>query len=103
MLNTINTAFAFEYDGTYVNVYHAKKNDGLPKHDHAYSHVTFCCSGKLQITKDNVKLVLTKDSQPIVLKAGEWHELEAIEDDTVWVNMFAAEFMRSCKDKENAY
>jgi hypothetical protein len=34
---------------------------------------------------------MTKDSQPLNLPAGEWHELEALEDGTVFVNVFAQE------------
>jgi len=103
MIKPIFAKYAFEYDGTHINVYHANKGDGLPKHDHVYTHVTYCCAGKLQVTKKDIKIILTKESQPIVFKAGEWHEFEAIEDGTVWSNIFAAEFMRSCEDKRNAY
>jgi hypothetical protein len=32
---------------------------------------------------------MTKESQPITLKANEWHEIEALEDGTVFCNVFA--------------
>jgi hypothetical protein len=32
---------------------------------------------------------MNKDSQPLNLPAGEWHEIEALEDGTVFVNVFA--------------
>jgi quercetin dioxygenase-like cupin family protein len=99
----LNPRHAFEYDGTQVNVYHGNIGEGLPKHDHSYTHCTVCYAGKLKITKENLELVLTKDSQPVVLTAGEWHELEAIEDGTVWSNLFAAEFMRCDQAQHNGY
>jgi len=33
--------------------------------------------------------VIDKYTQPIELVANEWHEIEALEDDTVFVNIFA--------------
>jgi len=94
---------SFEYDGTHVNVYHADYGEGLPKHTHQYTHATVCYAGKLKITKENIELIMTKESQPIVLSAGEWHELEAVEDGTVWTNMFASEFIRCDLEKHNGY
>jgi quercetin dioxygenase-like cupin family protein len=105
-MNTIKGIFpkhSFEYDGTHVNVYHANKNEGLPKHNHKYTHATVCCAGKLKVTKENFEMIMTKESQPIVLTAGEWHELEAIEDETVWTNMFASEFIRCDIENHNGY
>jgi hypothetical protein len=32
---------------------------------------------------------MTKDTQPVNLIAGGWHEIEALEDGTVLVNIFA--------------
>jgi hypothetical protein len=94
---------SFEYDGTHVNVYHADNGEGLPRHDHRYTHATVCYAGKLKVTKENVFLVMTKESQPIVLTAGEWHELEAVEDGTVWSNLFPSEFIKCDLEKHNGY
>lgn len=85
------------FDGTRVNVFHANLNEGLPAHSHEYAHITACYHGKLKVTKENVEVILDKDSQPVILKAGEWHELEAVEDGTVFSNIFADEFMKTDK------
>ena len=37
----------------------------------------------------NEELVMTKDTQPVNLVANDWHEIEALEDGTVFANMFA--------------
>ena len=48
-----------------------------------------CHAGSCVIRKENKELVITKDSQPVNLSPFEWHEIEALEDDTVFVNIFA--------------
>ena len=76
-------------DGIVLNVFHPRKGEGLPKHSHAYSHLTMCHAGSIIVRKEGKELVMTKDTQPVNLTAGGWHEIEALEDDTVFVNVFA--------------
>jgi quercetin dioxygenase-like cupin family protein len=80
---------SFNYDGAEIVVYHANRGEGLPKHDHKYSHATMCNAGSCIVRKENVELVMTKETQPVDLKAAEWHEIEALEDGTVFVNIFS--------------
>mgnify|MGYP003343440872 FL=1 len=80
---------SFTYDGAQLNVYHANKGEGLPKHEHSFSHATMCCSGSCWIRKEGKEVLIDKNTQPINLVAGEWHEIEAAEDGTVFVNVFA--------------
>lgn len=77
------------YDGATVAVYHANKGEGLPAHSHVYAHLTMCHAGSCIIRKEGRELKVTKDSQPVNLTATEWHEIEALEDGTVFVNVFA--------------
>jgi quercetin dioxygenase-like cupin family protein len=77
------------YDGTTLNVYHANKGYGLPKHEHSFSHLTMVHAGSLLVTKQGKSITMTKDTQPVNLVANEWHELEALEDGTVFVNVFS--------------
>lgn len=77
------------YDGVMLRVYHANKGEGLPRHEHSFSHLTMCHAGSCIIRKENRQLVMTKDTQPVNLKPNEWHEIEALEDGTVFVNVFA--------------
>ena len=89
MTQQINPRHNFTYDGAVLNVYHANKGEGLPRHEHLYAHATFCTSGSCVIRKEGRELVMTKDTQPVNLLANEWHEIEALEDGTVFVNVFA--------------
>lgn len=77
------------YDGAAMNVYHCDKGQGLPRHEHTYSHLTMCHAGSCIIRKEGRELVMTKHTQPVNLTAAEWHEIEALEDGTVFVNVFA--------------
>ena len=79
----------FTYDGAVLNIYHANKGEGLPRHEHTYAHATFCAAGSCVVRKEGKEYVFTKETQPANLKAGEWHEIEALEDGTVFINVFA--------------
>lgn len=77
------------YDGANLHVFHANKGQGLPSHSHGYAHLTMCHAGSCLVTKEGKSLTMTKDTQPVNLTANEWHEIEALEDGTVFVNVFA--------------
>jgi quercetin dioxygenase-like cupin family protein len=79
----------FTYDGAQLNVYHADKGQGLPCHSHSYAHATMCNAGICLVSLEGRNYTMTKDSQPLNLPAGEWHEIEALVDGTVFVNIFA--------------
>lgn len=79
----------FTMEGATLSVYHADKGQGLPQHSHDYAHAMVCHAGRCAIRKENVYVEMTKESQPVTLKANEWHEIEALEDGTVFCNVFA--------------
>lgn len=86
---SIAPRFTVTQDGTTFNVYHANKGEGLPRHEHAYSHLTICFAGSCAVRKEGKEVIVTKDTQPINLVGSEWHEIEALEDGTVFMNAFA--------------
>jgi hypothetical protein len=89
MTIAVGTAHSFTYDGARINVYHANKGEGLPKHEHIYAHASFCTAGSVIIRKENKELVMDKTTQPVNLLQDSWHEIEALEDNTVFINVFA--------------
>lgn len=91
-MKNIDPAHLFSYEGATVVVYHANKNQGLSKHSHPYAHATFCCAGSVVVRKEGKELVIDKTTQPLNLVADEWHELEAVEDSTVFINVYASNF-----------
>ena len=89
MTIAVNPIHLVTYDGASLNIYHANKGEGIPRHEHAYSHLTICTAGSMIARKEGRQLVMDKTTQPVNLVASEWHELEALEDGTVFVNVFA--------------
>jgi quercetin dioxygenase-like cupin family protein len=89
MVQTISPKHTFTYDGASINVYHASKGFGLPRHSHGYSHATICHNGSCAIRMEGKEKIIDKHSGAFNLPGGEWHEIEALEDDTVFVNIFA--------------
>jgi hypothetical protein len=80
---------SFNYEGVMMNIYHADKGQGLPKHDHFYSHATFCMTGSCVIRDKNGEIIINKHTTPVDLIELEWHEIEALEDGTVFCNVFS--------------
>jgi quercetin dioxygenase-like cupin family protein len=72
-----------------INVFHANTGEGLPRHEHGYDHATLCASGSCIIRKEGKELTIDKNTQPLNLVADEWHEVEALEDGTVFINIFS--------------
>jgi len=89
MIKAISPHHSFSYESAQLNVYHADKGQGLPKHSHTFSHATVCHSGSCLVSLEGRSYTIDKNSQPLNLPANEWHEIEALEDNTVFVNVFA--------------
>jgi hypothetical protein len=84
----VEPKYSFNYEGASINIFHANKGEGLPKHEHIYAHATMCHSGSCIVRKENKEFVINKEHTPVNLKENEWHEIEALEDNTVFVNIF---------------
>lgn len=89
MINQINFLKTFDYVNATFNVYYANKGDGLNAHSHEFNHLTACQVGSCIVRVKGKEFILTIDSQPIDLPANEPHEIEALENGTVFVNIFA--------------
>ena len=89
MVQNILPTHQFTYDGAHLNVFHANKGQGLARHSHGYAHATMCNAGSCLVSLEGRSYTIDKNSQPLNLPAGEWHEIEALEDNTVFVNVFA--------------
>jgi len=76
------------YGQSIIKVFHVNKGEGLPRHEHDFEHLTICHAGSCILRKQGKEMIMTKDTQPVNLVANEWHELEALEDGTVFVNVF---------------
>lgn len=80
----------YTFAGTTHNVYHCAAGEGLPRHEHNYPHTTICHAGRCAVRKDGLYKEMSPADPAVVLRAAEWHEIEALEDGTVFENVFAA-------------
>ena len=88
-IEVISPSHIMTYGGAQLNIYHADARQGLPWHSHAYSHAVICHAGSCKVRKGEKEVTLKKGSTPINLPAAEPHEIEAVEDGTVFVTVFA--------------
>lgn len=89
MVKIAEKKFLFIVENVATQVYHVDTGYGLPKHEHDQAHATVCYAGSIKITKDKKEFILNKNSQPVLLKENEWHEIEALEDGTVFCNVIS--------------
>jgi quercetin dioxygenase-like cupin family protein len=90
MITPVTAKHDITYGNSIVRTYHANKGEGIPMHAHPYSHATICMNGSCKLTQEDKSVITDKNSTPVNLIAGKWHEIEALEDNTVFVNVFAA-------------
>jgi quercetin dioxygenase-like cupin family protein len=87
MTTSATLSRSFVYRGVRISEFLANKGEGLPRHEHTYGHGTVCIVGSCVIRKENKEVVLTTKDDAVNLVANEWHEIEALEDNTIFVNM----------------
>jgi quercetin dioxygenase-like cupin family protein len=92
MIVAVKPKHMFTYEGNAHNVFHVDKGEGIPKHGHMYTHATICHHGSIVIRKENKEVIANKESGAFNLKENEWHEIEALENNTVFENIFTKEF-----------
>ena len=70
-MQQIQPKFTVTQDGVTLNIYHANKGEGLPRHEHVYSHLTMCFSMS-SISKSfinlEIKLLLTINLDILLFK-----------------------------------
>jgi hypothetical protein len=89
-MTNIPPTYTFLYDKVRFSVYHANVGEGLPRHEHTFAHLTMCVAGQAAIRKENLYKEMDKDTVPVILKEKEWHEVEALVDNTIFINVFPA-------------
>ncbi len=76
------------YGTSNVNLYYAQKGQGIPRHEHPHRHATLVVAGSIVVRKEGKEKVVAKGDNAISLVENEWHEIEAIEDGTIFINVF---------------
>jgi hypothetical protein len=89
-MKNIPPTYTFLYDKVRFSVYNANTGEGLSRHEHTFAHLTMCVAGQAAIRKENLYKEMGKDTTPVILKENEWHEVEALVDNTIFINVFPA-------------
>jgi quercetin dioxygenase-like cupin family protein len=76
----------YSYQGVYSSIYTANASEGLLRHEHTFSHTTVCIQGRMIVRKEGKEIELTPMDSPLLLTANEWHEIEALEPNTIFMN-----------------
>ena len=71
MITEIFPNHTIEFETIMMNIYHANKGEGLPKHEHNYSHLTICHSGSCIVRKEGKEMTFDKETKPINLVENE--------------------------------
>lgn len=90
-IQAVKPATQINFDGVSILTFAANKGFGLPRHEHIYAHLTYCHCGSVIVRKEGKEIVVTPRMPPLYLVANEWHEIEALEDSTVFQNIFRDE------------
>jgi quercetin dioxygenase-like cupin family protein len=89
MMFSIAPTTKYVYNGVKSAIYIANAGQGLPRHEHNFSHTTVCIQGRMVVRKEGKELELTPLDSPLLLTANEWHEIEALEPNTIFMNQSA--------------
>jgi hypothetical protein len=87
-MKLIDSYHKFNYANSLFNVYHANKGEGLLEHNHNVNHAIVCHVGKCLVKVNGKEIIMDKQTQPIDLPSIIPHEIEALEDNTVFVTIF---------------
>ena len=82
---------AFAGLGCSFQRYAMARGEGLPRHQHDVDHLTMVAAGRIAVRTDARTVERGPADAPILFRAGRAHEIEAIEDNTVILNVFAGE------------
>lgn len=69
--------------------YVCARGEGLPRHQHDVDHLTIVAAGRVVARTDERVLERGTADPPILFRANRAHEIEALEDGTVILNVFA--------------
>ena len=87
-INALTPRLSFEYQGVRTQIYLGDVGTGLPRHQHTFVNLTVCVQGSVKITKEKSSKIVKANDAAVVLTALEWHELEVLEPNTIFINMF---------------
>lgn len=80
---------AFSGLGCSFQRYDLARGEGLPMHQHDVDHLTVIAAGRIAVRTEARSVERGPADAPILFRAGRAHEIEALDDGTVVLNIFA--------------
>lgn len=80
---------AFAGLGCSFQRYDLARGEGLPMHQHDVDHLTVIAAGRIAVRTESRAVERVPTDAPILFRAGRAHEIEALDDGTVVLNIFA--------------
>ena len=87
-MREVTPKHGFNYAGVTIGVYHANLGEGIPSHEHPFNHATVCHAGSCIVRVKGKEIRMEPGTMPLDLPAYIPHEIEALEDGTVFTNIF---------------
>ena len=84
----VTFATRFVYNHTVNAIYKGGVGEGLPQHQHTFAHTTVCIQGRIVVRKEGKQVERTPEDSPLLLPGNEWHEIEALEPNTIFINQY---------------
>ena len=81
----------FSAMGMRIDRYTFARGEGLPRHQHDEDHLTIVATGRIVARTDARSLEVGPTDKPILFRAGRAHEINALEDGTIVLNIFAGQ------------
>jgi quercetin dioxygenase-like cupin family protein len=88
MVKEVSFADTFVQGNEFIEVYNFNKGEGIAKHEHLESHKSFCKQGSCIVRTEDKNFIIGKELKFIHLVPFAWHEFEALEDNTILINIF---------------
>lgn len=86
-MKAIESCQSFTFSRVTTFTYVANAGEGIPKHDHTYPHLTVCLQGAIVVRKEGKEVTIRPKDGAIYLPEKQWHEIEAVEDNTIFQNI----------------
>jgi quercetin dioxygenase-like cupin family protein len=91
------------YD-TVITIYTLNKDESVPWHKHDFIHTTCCLNGKSKVIVDGFPPVsMYPGTADVYLPGGVYHEVMAMEDNTILMHCFKREYLGIKSTPESAF
>lgn len=97
MIVNLQPIHNYALNGCSLNFFSGNTGEGLPLHEHTFAHLTYCSAGSMLVRVAGSEQVMTKNTKPVELPANIPHEIEILESNTSFINVYTNEYSEPVK------